>query len=181
MSVLLRFSAGLDGRRQAPLEAKLTWPRSPRGGLFLWPGAVQPTASAPVDAAGLSGSARIGVGQPNHPYPGARGTPQPRQETAALRDFNSACTRRAFGGPLPSWPCLHSRMGRLVFPCRCNSLAELKSEGPCPLNVQTLASTAAETSTTLADFYSCRRSPNIHFRQCGHRCGGGRAKSARMA
>jgi hypothetical protein len=36
-------------------------------------------------------------------------------------------------------------------------------------------------STTLADFYSCRRSPHIHFRQCGHRCGGGRAKSARMA
>ena len=33
---------------------------------------MQPTASAPVDAAGLSGSARIGVGQPNHPYPGAR-------------------------------------------------------------------------------------------------------------
>jgi transposase len=40
---------------------------------------------------------------------------------------------------------------------------------------------AIMASTTLADFYSCRRSPNSHFRQCGHRCGGGRAKSARMA
>jgi hypothetical protein len=36
--------------------------------------------------------------------------------------------------------------GRLVFPCSCKSLAELKSEGPRPLNVQTFASTAAETS-----------------------------------
>ena len=33
----------------------------------------------------------------------------------------------------------------------------------------------------LWQFYSCRRSLHIHFRQYGHRCGGGRAKSARMA
>ena len=32
----------------------------------------KPTAGPPVDEAGLSGFARIGVGQPNHPYPGAR-------------------------------------------------------------------------------------------------------------
>ena len=35
-------------------------------------------------------------------------------------------------------------------------------------------------STTLAD-YSGRRSLQIRFRQCGHRCGGSRAKSSRMA
>jgi len=33
----------------------------------------------------------------------------------------------------------------------------------------------------LWQIYSCRRSLYIHFRQYGHRCGGGRAKSARMA
>jgi hypothetical protein len=33
----------------------------------------------------------------------------------------------------------------------------------------------------LWQIYSCRRSLHIHFRQYGHRCGGGRAKSARMA
>jgi len=33
----------------------------------------------------------------------------------------------------------------------------------------------------LWQIYSCRRSLQIHFRQYGHRCGGGRAKSARMA
>src|SRR4051812_10483637 len=34
----------------------------------------------------------------------------------------------------------------LVFPCRCKSLAELKSKRPRPLHVETLASTAAEAS-----------------------------------
>ena len=33
----------------------------------------------------------------------------------------------------------------------------------------------------LWQIYSCRRSLQIHFRQCGHRCGGGRAMSSRMA
>ena len=35
-------------------------------------------------------------------------------------------------------------------------------------------------STTLAD-YSRRNASHIHFRQCGHRCGGARATSSRMA
>src|SRR5262249_29311506 len=33
----------------------------------------------------------------------------------------------------------------------------------------------------LWQIYSGRRSLQIHFRQCGHRCGGSRAKSSRMA
>src|ERR1700730_12573341 len=33
----------------------------------------------------------------------------------------------------------------------------------------------------LWQIYSRRRSVQIHFRQCGHRCGGSRAKSSRMA
>ena len=33
----------------------------------------------------------------------------------------------------------------------------------------------------LWQIYSCRCSLQIHFRQCGHRCGGSRAKSSRMA
>jgi len=33
----------------------------------------------------------------------------------------------------------------------------------------------------LWQIYSCRRSLQIHFRQCGHRRGGSRAKSSRMA
>jgi hypothetical protein len=33
----------------------------------------------------------------------------------------------------------------------------------------------------LWQIYSRRRSLQIHFRQCGHRCGGSRAKSSRMA
>jgi uncharacterized protein len=33
----------------------------------------------------------------------------------------------------------------------------------------------------LWQIYSCRRALHIHFRQYGHRCGCGRAKSARMA
>jgi hypothetical protein len=37
------------------------------------------------------------------------------------------------------------------------------------------------TSTTLADFYSSCMFAPIHFRQCGHRCGGSRAMSATMA
>src|SRR5262249_16420863 len=35
--------------------------------------------------------------------------------------------------------------------------------------------------TLLWQIYSGRRSLQIHFRQCGHRCGGSRAKSSRMA
>jgi transposase len=41
-----------------------------------------------------------------------------------------------------------------------------------------------ETLASLAllwQIYSGRRSLQIHFRQCGHRCGGSRAKSSRMA
>src|SRR6516164_11107738 len=33
----------------------------------------------------------------------------------------------------------------------------------------------------LWQIYSGRRSLQIHFRQCGHRCGGSRANSSRMA
>ena len=33
----------------------------------------------------------------------------------------------------------------------------------------------------LWQIYSRRSSLQIHFRQCGHRCGGSRAKSSRMA
>jgi hypothetical protein len=42
-------------------------------------------------------------------------------------------------------------------------------------------STEAETLALLWQIYSCRRSLQIHFRQCGHRRGGSRAKSSRMA
>ena len=37
-----------------------------------------------------------------------------------------------------------------------------------------------EPSTTLADYLRCV-APQIHFRQCGHRCGGARRMSSRMA
>ena len=38
-----------------------------------------------------------------------------------------------------------------------------------------------ERLALLWQIYSGRRSLQIHFRQCGHRCGGSRAKSSRMA
>jgi len=38
----------------------------------------------------------------------------------------------------------------------------------------------SSASTTLADYSRCV-APQIHFRQCGHRCGGARRMSSRMA
>jgi hypothetical protein len=38
-----------------------------------------------------------------------------------------------------------------------------------------------EALALLWQIHSGRRSLQIHFRQCGHRCGGSRAKSSRMA
>src|SRR6476661_3517417 len=54
------------------------------------------------------------------------------------------CFSRAFAELTKSSPT--SRMINLVFTCRCKSLAELKSKRPRPLDIQTLASTAAEIS-----------------------------------
>jgi hypothetical protein len=48
----------------------------------------------------------------------------------------------------------------------------------------TSASMGEQTRNILAllwQIYSRRDSLQIHFRQCGHRCGGGRAMSSRIA
>src|SRR5262249_43581657 len=46
---------------------------------------------------------------------------------------------------------------------------------------QLLADRASQWLALLWQNYSCRCPLQIHFRQCGHRCGGIRAKSSRMA
>ena len=66
-------SAGLDGRRQVLLGSKRASDLAPlRRGFFCGRTLCNQPPAAPLMQLGLSGSARIGVGQPNHPYPGAR-------------------------------------------------------------------------------------------------------------
>jgi hypothetical protein len=48
-------------------------------------------------------------------------------------------------------------------------------------NAVALAAFAREELALLWQIYSRRCSLQIHFRQCGHRCGGSRAMSSRMA
>src|SRR6266567_3579179 len=64
-------------------------------------------------------------------------------------------------GPSKSRPPMSHRKTDLGIPCRSKS--------------------AKVVLALLWQIYSRRGSLQIHFRQCGHRCGGSRAKSSRMA
>ena len=63
-------------------------------------------------------------------------------------------------------------------------LAQCCVEETCLCKGLTMRLAAVPGGPVLAllwQIYSCRCLLRIHFRQCGHRCGGGRAMSSRMA
>src|SRR5262249_29213866 len=73
-----------------------------------------------------------------------------------------------FADPTTSTPCLLSRP---------HSAIKRIFHGPATSEADLWVHALA----LLWQIYSCRCSLQIHFRQCGHRCGGSRAKSSRMA
>src|SRR5262249_46455161 len=56
---------------------------------------------------------------------------------------------------------------------------EYTTKDPSP-ECYTAVNTCSGELALLWQIYSCRCSLQIHFRQCGHRCGGRRAKTSRM-
>ena len=106
---------------------------------------MQPTASAPVDAAGLSGSARIGVGQPNHPYPGARaGKPtlplhrMPRRHSLGSSERGTDCRLCAlFGcsGRRRAWSTRHGPPSSFQSDVRAPARASKTFGGLCLFSI----------------------------------------------
>src|SRR5215471_13108138 len=72
------------------------------------------------------------------------------------------------------WYSLLNQMAE--FPWNKPTPHNWRSFHPEPRRVRTM-----KTLALLWQIHSGRRSLQIHFRQCGHRCGGSRAKSSRMA
>src|SRR5215472_5838031 len=67
----------------------------------------------------------------------------------------------------------YSRARKMRSPCKQQE--KNRERGPQAICVR------SRELALLWQIYSGRRSLQIHFRQCGHRCGGSRAKSSRMA
>jgi len=66
-----------------------------------------------------------------------------------------------------------------MFSCRPRSLLPLAL--PLASGLRFHQATRHQRLALLWQIYSPRRSLQIHFLQCGHRCGGSRAMSSRMA
>jgi len=93
-----------------------------------------------------------------------------------------AATRRRVPILPPAKAPLSGRIAGVGKPIRLLAVGE---SSVCGVGVsrgdETVAAVAARALALLWQIYSRRCSLQIHFRQCGHRCGGGRAMSSRMA